>query len=1721
MFPKILVKSLYLTLIVTLLISCTGQQVFSPDTTATSTPIATVEASSLTTDESGFTALFTYDSNGNLKTSTDANGHTIEYEYDALNRLVSILYPGGSKVTYRYDSLSQRTSMTDSQGTTSYEYDIHGQLVKVIHPNGQSLQYAYDPRGLLNQMEYPDGSSSTFTWDTNGQLSTVQDVSGLTSYAYDSGGKLIARTLPNGVLTSYAYDDASRLMSIQHSSASGELLLGFEYEFDAVGNRTQERMIDPVGTQLTQYQYDSLNRLVGVTNPAGEMVTYQYDEIGNRSARNSSIMGETTYTYNELGQLTELNGPQGQVTFNYDSIGNLLEWTDMQSQQTMEYAWDYNNRLISQDNGMMQINYAYNGDGNLISESTSSGEISNFLSDPLASPGSILAEYDDTGMVGASLLFGNTLIGERNTNGTDSFFLEDGFGSIRQLVDDSGVTFGIGDLETFVQSPGVVSSWDVALPGDPGGLTGSEQFSFAPVLDQDTIGIVGSEAIAQTSEFLFKELYSAAGRQYGPLFEYGYGEQGALFGKQFGFVLNGILTPVTFLGDMWNLESSLTAQGRPSGSPEYIEGVGRAGLRMIYGTLAGGLGYTLGLGPVGSIALSRFALDVADMNADWAAGLGRFYGSRMDRPYWWWSPMKWMSNEQYEDFLLNRGTTPISTLSTSDYISINYPGDTTWDDNWNNDFLLPMCPPICDDFGGGGAGIGGVSLDQAAEVLVNLNEITGASFDPRTGQVSLVGSQDPSLPPMNMDDLVVAIRAIYGGGQDPGVTMVPVDPTMQDITQRVEYFGQTEHTHFGMVMFEADRYLKSLASGKDTLTGQPVAPNVPGFKSELDLLIELHAELPWHRNWFVPGEIVISQSEDGRSMVFDKATIILQSRFFEFLPDGSMQDIPGSSPVTEQFTLFMNEHYDEFAAGKPELAELQQLAKIVGLVRWLYDNNIPVDLSWVNDYQVAYVDTPHTTPGVINEGSDDTHTVTIMGGVDYPTENTYVEAVGDGTEGLATQVSSSRPADYPVSWEMESGGETLTAVAFNMAPVEIIGGYLPSVTDISVPLEGGESATFTRMYNSLDLASGSLGSGWSQVIPTLNFQTVPVLDSPSYTYTRAVISLGTGIQSFTRYSDGFYYLEDAEISSGKFGFTSGDPFTPISLPEGYSLQSGDLDQTLQLLDAQGGSVDIGGFALLRQDGSVLSFDSSGNLTGQRNPAGQVVTYSYDADKLMLIADATGQSLQFAYGSNDRLTDLVTSNGQAVHYEYDSAGNLSSVFEMTAIPQVGFAHNSSRGLNRITYTDRSTRNLHSLSDATEIPLVSYAYNSDGRLNRITTQNGQIVELGYDGLGRVISSDSPSGSWTTRFDTTSNMITYTDSNGNSITRQYDDQNRLLSETDLLGNPINYQYDPQGALTSFADRNGNTSRFMYDENGNLSETVSPIGDRTMLGNYNEFGLPGTSIGPDNEVTLFEYDEAGRLIGMKSGLRVTDIASDGSFGYLPEDPRSMSYRYDAVGNLTGVQDAAGLVTQFSYDNLGNLMALQLPGDGGEVRQTYDERSRLVSIADATGYQVDFGYDELDQLVSITTPAGQTQYLYNNGLVTAVTDPSNNTIQYGYDTIGRLTNVTEPGGSVTTYTYDASGNLLAIRNPQGGETQYTYDAAGRVTGIKNLPAPLNEPVVPEAAPIPPSKPWYLWGLGGGVVLLGAVLTFVLLKTKRRQHQTGSSQDILPSSYDADDPFKF
>ncbi|MFH1441303.1 MAG: RHS repeat-associated core domain-containing protein, partial [Candidatus Omnitrophota bacterium] len=115
---------------------------------------------------------------------------------------------------------------------------------------------------------------------------------------------------------------------------------------------------------------------------------------------------------------------------------------------------------------------------------------------------------------------------------------------------------------------------------------------------------------------------------------------------------------------------------------------------------------------------------------------------------------------------------------------------------------------------------GGVSLSKTASLMLNIEDIAGAGYDEATGQVILYGRQNLSLPAMELDDLAVAVRSVYGYGgkspQDPGVS-IGTEPSDVPCQMKVRYDGQTNNTAFGSVMFESDRLLKCLTMGKDNI----------------------------------------------------------------------------------------------------------------------------------------------------------------------------------------------------------------------------------------------------------------------------------------------------------------------------------------------------------------------------------------------------------------------------------------------------------------------------------------------------------------------------------------------------------------------------------------------------------------------------------------------------------------------------------------------------------------------------------------------------------------------------------------------------------------------------------------------------------------------------------------------------------------------------------------
>jgi len=1563
-------------------------------------------------------AYYRYDANGNLGARIGPDGAITRYQYDPLDRLTSITYPDGSQVTYTYDELGRRTQMVDGLGTTTYNYDLLGRLTDVTDPNGNHVGYEYDPLGNLTALVYPDGSVVRYSYNVDGRLVGVTDVSGTTMYTYDEAGRLASRMLPNGVTTTYTYDAANRLVGISHANDAGQTLLAFEYALDEIGNRTQVVQTTDAGEQLvTQYRYDSLSRLTGVTCSDGREVVYTYDKVGNRLTMTTSE-GETQYSYNDLNQLVSLTAPDGLVTtFQYDENGNLIE--RMAPGGTTRYAYDYENRLVRVDDGKTVVQFIYDGDGNRVAKVVDGvqTEYVNHVNGPLPQ---VLLERSagrELRYVGGSRLLAQT----DATTGEALYLLEDSLGSTMALAGRDGVLAATFQYDAFgtvsptgsVESPygftgerydpetgllylraryydphlGRFTSGDIfpGLLGNPQSQNGYVYVENNPVNLSDPLGLNGTDPwwrrlpgsqYGQQALQYYASLLDRPGLTW-------YQRTGAWTGGFFA----ALWTPET----AWKT-SLVLGGGYAAGTVAGATTLGQAAI--VKGTLLGSRFEPFHLPLIGKFVhygIGRFGPHIG-------AGLGsrafihlysthlNIGGARgLDIPI------------QYIHGLalyLSQLSGPTSFQS----ISVDLEGLD------NQQRYYPPFPP---GGGGGDIGVGGVSLDRAAEVLVDLNDITGATYDPATGQLILIGRQDLSLPPMNLDDLVVAIRSVYAG-EDPGVTMVPVDPSMRDITQRVEYFGQVENTYFGWVMFEADRYLKGLAAGQDTLTGEPITPNVPGFKSELELSFEQRTATPWHRNWFIPGEIILRQAADGRSMVFDQVTIQLESRFIQFQPDGSHIDIPGSSPVTDQFTAFITEHYDQFAAEKAELAELVRLAKIVGVVRWLRDNNIPVDLSWVDGYQVKYVETPRTTPGVVAEMStpDGSYKITSFGGVDFSTENTYLEDDEGEAVTLREQALASRPTDTPVTWTFEQDGETYTAVALNLAPAEVIGGYTAAVTDLALPVSGGMLASFTRYYNSLNLADGAMGPGWSFMPYRLGIQEtpIPVSETQYQIEQRATLAMGTQWTIF----EGPYQTSVGET---------------ILLPE---TPSGAYRDVLLQPD--------GIFVVRRRDGTKLFFDSKGRLLFIVGRNGNRLRYFYDKtypDRLVSIAGAADDGITLQYDDAGRLTDILAANGQAVRYTYDAGGRLVGVADDTG------------------------------------PLVSYVYDENDLLIEVRDGGDRaLLRNSYDGLGRLLAQTNATdyGIGTTYVPGTG-QVTHTDSDGRQATLIYQD-GQLLAQTDPLNHSTSFEYDPAGNLSSVTDPRGNTSHFGYDDYGNLVSIETPMGDRMHLF-YDAEARPVWVIGPNHRLAIYEYDDSENLTRVTDGLLVTSLDSDRNLRYDPTEASSTEFDYDADGNLSALTDATGSATRMSYDSLGNLAAIQLPS-GGVVRQSYDERSRLTSLTDPLGHEVKFGYDARDNLTHVTTAAGTTQYTYDDqSNLIRVVDALGNTTSYDYDALGNLVKVTEPNGAVTQYEYDDRRNLTRVVDANNNVTVYSYDERGQLVLVahEDWPAVQFVGILPEDDP--------------------------------------------------------
>ncbi|MBW3622229.1 MAG: hypothetical protein KY468_02335 [Armatimonadetes bacterium] len=250
--------------------------------------------------------------------------------------------------------------------------------------------------------------------------------------------------------------------------------------------------------------------------------------------------------------------------------------------------------------------------------------------------------------------------------------------------------------------------------------------------------------------------------------------------------------------------------------------------------------------------------------------------------------------------------------------------------------------------------VAGVRLDKPAEMPPALNNIRAVAYDPQQKRFYLVGQHNPKLPAFRPEDLAVALKSFR-----QGYPAVSIEAPVVDGQMTVKYYGGIENTRFGKVLFEADRLMKSLALGRDTVTQEYLRPGVRGYESEVRKLQRMggvqrpHAS---HRYWFRPAQISMTLSEDGHALRFDEVKVEVRTEYVPAVAEGE------SEPAAEEFARHFTEYYDDFARAYPVFAELKELAKVTALAQWLHESGIPLDALGLDKAVIPEVETAKTTP---------------------------------------------------------------------------------------------------------------------------------------------------------------------------------------------------------------------------------------------------------------------------------------------------------------------------------------------------------------------------------------------------------------------------------------------------------------------------------------------------------------------------------------------------------------------------------------------------------------------------------------------------------------------------------------------------------------------------------------------------------------------------------------
>jgi RHS repeat-associated protein len=231
---------------------------------------------------------FTRDAAGRVLTET-VNGRTVSSTYDPLGRRIGRRTPTGMESRWGYDGASRPAQVAVGRHTMSFRYDAAGQEIG-REVDDLVLTQAWDVnRRLVNQAMTASGGGAVVRRSYHYQgaeLSAVDDAVAPRRYGLDRLGRVTSVEGPQWT-ERYGYSATGNLAS--DATSAGTLTMtarDADYSYDRQGRvvlRRRKRLSHK--PDLWRYQWNSDDRLVGVTTPDGVRWTYLYDPLGRRIAK--------------------------------------------------------------------------------------------------------------------------------------------------------------------------------------------------------------------------------------------------------------------------------------------------------------------------------------------------------------------------------------------------------------------------------------------------------------------------------------------------------------------------------------------------------------------------------------------------------------------------------------------------------------------------------------------------------------------------------------------------------------------------------------------------------------------------------------------------------------------------------------------------------------------------------------------------------------------------------------------------------------------------------------------------------------------------------------------------------------------------------------------------------------------------------------------------------------------------------------------------------------------------------------------------------------------------------------------------------------------------------------------------------------------------------------------------------------------------------------------